>query len=137
MVINLKNSKEILKNLIDYLIKKTGKKQWELSLGAGYEKETLTQMKAKPTGHEAIIDTLKRVYKDSLKNSIYEIKTSGIEVDDEQTNWNSQAIAEPLVEYLTKQLEKKDEKINELYQKIGALEKEKGDDAPRKLKRAN
>lgn len=33
-------------------------------------------------------------------------------------------ISEPLVEYLTKELEKKEEKINQLYKRIGFLEKE-------------
>jgi len=42
-------------------------------------------------------------------------------------------VSEPLVEYLTKQLEKKDEKINELYKKIGSLQK---DSDPPNLKRA-
>lgn len=47
-------------------------------------------------------------------------------------------LEEPLIEYLTKQLEKKDEKINELYKKIGELEtKTKSENqVPPRLKRA-
>lgn len=134
----MENSKEILKKLVDYLTNKTGKKQWELSVGAGYEKETLTQMKAKPDGQDAVIDTLKRVYRKALKNSIYEIE----EIDEPGRQYNyseeSSKVSEPLIEYLTKQLEKKDEKINELYQKIGELEtKTKSENqVPPRLKRA-
>lgn len=45
-------------------------------------------------------------------------------------------VSDPLVEYLTKQLERKEEKINELYKKLGAMEKEKDESEDTKLKRA-
>lgn len=68
----MKSSKIILKELVKFLTTTTGKKQWEISKGAGYEKETVTQMLSKPTGHEPVIDQLKLVYKETLKNSIYD-----------------------------------------------------------------
>lgn len=67
----MKSSKESLKELVDFLIiAKKFKTQSELSLDAGYKEQTLTQAISKKTGHRAVIDKLKIIYRDLLKKSI-------------------------------------------------------------------
>lgn len=59
-------SKERLKNLIDLLIHATGKKQWQISEGAGYDRNSLTEALARSKGHEPVIEQLELVYKDVI-----------------------------------------------------------------------
>ena len=87
MIETLNNAKETLKNLIEFLMKKTNKNQSQLSVGAGYEIDTLSQLKSKPEGHEAVIKKLKLIYKDELKNSMF---------DDSMTN----ALEDPREPYI-------------------------------------
>lgn len=69
----MKTSKELLKELVDYLkSEKKFKTQAELSLHAGYKEQTLTQAISKKSGHQAVIDNLKIIYRDLLKNSIWD-----------------------------------------------------------------
>lgn len=63
-------SKETLSELIGTIQKATRLKQGEISVQAGYEPETLAQLKSKPDKHEAAIKRLKIVFKDVLKKSI-------------------------------------------------------------------
>ena len=62
-------SKEDLKGLINIIKKKTGKTQEQISEGAGYEPETLTQLLSKNKSLDAAYDQLKLAYKEELKFS--------------------------------------------------------------------
>lgn len=62
-------SKEDLRELIKAIKKATGLTQKEISVGASYDENTLTQALSRDTGHEAVIKQLHIVYDDRLKNS--------------------------------------------------------------------
>lgn len=69
----MKSSKEELKELVLFLINaKKFRTQSELSVDAGYAEQGLTQAISKKKGHEAVIDNLKLIYRDLLKNSIWD-----------------------------------------------------------------
>ncbi len=69
----MKSSKETLRELVNFLkIAKKFKTQAELSLDAGYKSETLTQAISKKSGHQAVINNLKIIYRDTLKKSIWD-----------------------------------------------------------------
>lgn len=62
-------SKEDLRSLIKTIKRKTGKTQEQVSEGAGYEPETLTQLLSKNKSLDAAYNQLQLVYKEELKNS--------------------------------------------------------------------
>lgn len=67
----MKSSKENLIGLIEKIKKATGKTQGEISVGAGYKKETLTQSLSRGEGLDSIIDQLQLIYAKELAGTSY------------------------------------------------------------------
>lgn len=74
-------SKEDLRGLIVTIKKKTGKTQEQISEGAGYEPETLTQLLSKNKSLDAAYDQLKLAYKEELKNSTSQSRSPRISAE--------------------------------------------------------
>jgi hypothetical protein len=72
----MKSKKDVIA-LIKTIKEKTGKTQAKISLGAGWEEKTLTQLLSKNSGMEAVYSQLSLAYKDVLNNST----TSPIDVN--------------------------------------------------------
>lgn len=84
----LKKEKENLSDLIDLLKIKTKKNQSEISVEAGYEPQTLAQLKSKPGTHDSVIKQLRLVYKDILNNSIDQL------ILDQEVTYNRRSFEE-------------------------------------------
>lgn len=84
-------SKKQVKDLIKTLKGKTGKTQEELSVGAGYEPKTLTQLVSKGEALESVYNQLKLAYAAELKNSTGE-NTGDLETNLESINQTLKSI---------------------------------------------
>lgn len=67
-------SKDDLRSLIKTIKERTGKTQEQISEGAGYEPETLTQLLSKNKSLDAAYNQLKLVYKQELNNSTSRVR---------------------------------------------------------------
>ena len=115
----MKNSKEILSDIIEFLKKETGKTQGELSVGAGYAAETLAQLKSKESGQEPAIDQLRIVYKEIFKNSIYQVDDIENSIVSESNQmWKSNKLENDIEKDLLRKRIKDLEKIVSLQEEI-------------------
>lgn len=74
-------SKEDLRGLIKTIKKKTGKTQEQISEGAGYEPETLTQLLSKNKSLDAAYNQLRLAYKEELNNSTLQSHSSRVSAE--------------------------------------------------------
>lgn len=73
----MKSKKDVIA-LIKTIKEKTGKTQEAISVGAGWEKKTLTQLLSKNVGMDAVYNQLHLAYKEELNNSTPPIKETSI-----------------------------------------------------------
>ena len=78
----LNKQEENLSDLIDLLKIKTKMNQSQISVQAGYEPQTLAQLKAKAGSHDSVIKQLRMVFKDVLNTSIDQL------INDQEVKYN-------------------------------------------------